>query len=522
MIITESMLQEMILDTVQNQITINEINEVHKACMPFFKEVVLEERRQLRTWMLLEGYVEEYEILLEADRAYEQRLNEGKFDLMYDSRLDEGIWDSIKSVGSKIVGGVKSAASAVGDIGIGVGQMLGGGIGQIAGIAGLAKYGPEFLSAMGGKFIDWFGSFISVFFSAQALFFPMPAVGSLKAVFVGFAKGVKNILSGAGGLLARGVKAVLSKGAGFIQKAIGLFVKAIKGIGNAIKAGGPTVQKAADKMGGGGMIKKLLAGMKTAMDEVVKRLTVLKDLLVKGVDPKEIIKRAFGASKDKLDDAAKMATGVADDAAKMAKAAIPAAQKSSQIVKNYAKDFYVATQAGRKQLGQFLKDFMKKNAKHIDEITKPLKGKEYPGLGVFKGVTETGTIKIASNRLGGNIERFNIGTLMGNKYFHSLGRDLKTLKDPLADMLSSAGSYMIASNTAQGARGLSAIASKSRTDKAERAAVDAARKERIKATRQASAPKLRRAAEPTTGGRQRISEGKSYDATRWQKLAGIN
>lgn len=263
---------------VLERMTVQEINEVARELYPYFREVILEERASLRAHMLVEGHFD----------IYEKMLNE-------DKQLNEGI------------------LSTIGDIAITGGQMIGGSVGQAAGIAGLVKYAPEFQNNVDKEFMEWFGPFISLFFSAQALLFPFPAVASLKTIFTGFVAGVKAILKGSGGLVAKGVTALFAKGSGFISKAIGLVKKAIEGMAKMVGKGGPKVAQIEQKLGGSGTLGKLMGKLKDAAMEFVKRLGVLKEGLVKlgktnvkevpGM-VKDILTKAFQTSKDKLDDAA--------------------------------------------------------------------------------------------------------------------------------------------------------------------------------------------------------------------------
>ena len=70
----------------------------------------------------------------------------GHFDL-YESMIKE---DALLNEG--IMG-------TVADIGITAGQIIGGSVGQAAGIAGMIKYTPEFQDNLNKPFLDWFFPF---------------------------------------------------------------------------------------------------------------------------------------------------------------------------------------------------------------------------------------------------------------------------------------------------------------------------------------------------------------------------
>jgi len=276
--VTRKQLRSQLERQLLEHVSIKEVNELAKELYPYFKEVILEERASLRSHMLVAGHFDLYESMLKEDKL-----------------LSEGILDTVA------------------DVGITVGQMVGGGVGQAAGIAGLIKYTPEFQNNIDKPFLEWFFPFISVFFSAQALLFPMPAAGGMKAILQGFAKGVKNIITGAGGLLAKGAMTALTKGKGFFIGAINLFKKAAAGMAKLVGRGGDDVAKLEAKLGGSGFLSKVMKTLKGAIDEFVKRLGVLvaglKSLGKTNVKDspalvKNILKKAFETSKDKLDDAA--------------------------------------------------------------------------------------------------------------------------------------------------------------------------------------------------------------------------
>ena len=231
MIITEDVLRGMIRQNIQETIDIKYMQKMTEELMPYFKDVVAEERRRLEFHMILEGY----------DPAL----------------LDEGLMDTIA------------------DIGITAGQMVGGGVGMAAGAIGTVKYAKEFQATI-DKGYEWLSPLIGLFFSMQALVFPMPAVASIKVLLLGFMKGVKGIIAGTGGLAAKGVLKVFQMGAGWFGKAIGLLGKGIAGIGKAIQAGGAAVVKLGEKMGGGKMLESVVKLMSKKMDWLIQFLDRLR------------------------------------------------------------------------------------------------------------------------------------------------------------------------------------------------------------------------------------------------------
>jgi hypothetical protein len=232
MIITEDVLRGMIRQNIQETIDIKYMQKMTEELMPYFKDVIAEERRRLEFHMILEGY----------DPAL----------------LNEGFWDTIK------------------DVGITAGQMVGGGVGMAAGAIGTVKYAKEFQEEIGGLEYEWLSPLIGLFFSMQALVFPMPAVASIKVLLLGFMKGVKGIIAGTGGLAAKGVLKVFQMGAGWFGKVIGLLGKGIAGIGKAIKAGGEAVVKLGEKMGGGKMLESVVKLMSKKMDWLIQFLDRLR------------------------------------------------------------------------------------------------------------------------------------------------------------------------------------------------------------------------------------------------------
>ena len=277
-IILETKINSLIRESVLLNVREIEFKQVLKEVYPYFKHAIDEENAKLRKYMLSEGYISHYEYML----SEQKQLEEGWLDVMA-------------------------------DVGITAGQMVGGFVGQAAGLAGVVKYTKDFIGVVDKAFLEMVGPLLGLFFSMQALLFPMPAVGTIKGILLGFFKGVGNVISGAGGLLARGVTALLSRGHGFIGKAIEVLGKALKGITAAIKAGGPTIAKIEGKVGGS-MLSKATKAMGTAMENFMKRLGILREGLkslgkkdVKEVPGmvKDILTKAFKTSKDKLDDAVK-------------------------------------------------------------------------------------------------------------------------------------------------------------------------------------------------------------------------
>jgi hypothetical protein len=169
-------------------------------------------------------------------------------------QLEEGIFDTIA------------------DIGITAGQMVGGTVGQAAGLAGCAKYGKDLIGVIDKPFLEMVGPLLGFFFSIQALVFPMPAVGTIRGILAGFFKGVGGVIKGTGGLLAKGVMLVIRKGAGFISKAIGILAKALKGVMGKVSSGGPIIQKITAKLPTFG---KAVKGLEKGMTSLSTRLDIL-------------------------------------------------------------------------------------------------------------------------------------------------------------------------------------------------------------------------------------------------------
>jgi hypothetical protein len=304
-IILETKINSLIRESVLLNVREIEFKQVLKEVYPYFKHAIDEENAKLRKYMLSEGYISHYEYML----SEQKQLEEGWLDVMA-------------------------------DVGITAGQMVGGFVGQAAGLAGVVKYTKDFIGVVDKAFLEMVGPLLGLFFSMQALLFPMPAVGTIKGILLGFFKGVGNVISGAGGLLARGVTALLSRGHGFIGKAIEVLGKALKGITAAIKAGGPTITKIEGKVGGS-MLSKATKAMGTAMENFMKRLGILKEGLkslgkkdVKEVPGmvKDILTKAFQTGKDKLDDVAN-----AMKQTKIGKAVVAAKTKAGEAVHNALK-----------------------------------------------------------------------------------------------------------------------------------------------------------------------------------------
>jgi len=412
--------------------SIKQMNEAAIELYPYFKESILEERANLRTYMLLEGHYDLYESMVKEDKL-----------------LNEGFLDTVA------------------DIGITAGQMIGGGVGQAAGVAGLIKYTPEFQNNIDKPFLDWFFPFISVFFSAQALLFPMPAAGTMKGILQGFAKGVKNIISGAGGLLAKGAMTALTKGKGFFIGAINLFKKAATGMAKMVARGGDDVAKLEAKLGGSGFLSKVMKTLKGAIEEFVKRLGILVEGLknlgktnVKDAPGlvKDILKNAFQTSKDKLGSVLSTVKSAPGAAKSAAVGAVKATSKASkEVLKSLGKKIWQAAAGGRASLVKYLDEFMAANTALMDDLLKPLVGKNYGQLGVFKGFTGK-SFKFAAppgEVLGGvvrgaatvnksgraayvsikNILAGGIKDGKATKMFGNFIRDLSVIKDPAMDII---------------------------------------------------------------------------------------
>ena len=515
-----------------------ELNEIAKELSPFFKASMLEERASLRVHMLVNGHFDLYESMIKEDAL-----------------LNEGIMGTVA------------------DIGITAGQIIGGSVGQAAGIAGMIKYTPEFQDNLNKPFLDWFFPFISLFFSIQAVFYPMPAVASLKGILSGFASGVKNIVTGAGGILAKGAMAALTKGRGFFATVINLFKKAIAGMGSVIGKGGSTVTKIETKLGGSGALGKVVKTLKGAIDEFVKRLGVLVEGLksmgkIKFKDApgmvKNILKKAFVTGKDKLDDAAALLKGTkvgqavtaaktaagqtltkalkgitvtaSDDIAKLtikgaqlhypgtvsakisgivggslkmnylddvgkvvgaltisgddlvkilaknpkvkkwvfsnlddagrkvAATALKTSSKSSKALtvagtksikkagskvlsksmKNFKQAITKASQGGRESLSKWLRAYMKKNVDKMDNLLKPLYGRNYGKMGTFVGLTASGAFKFSGKNLlttvmkvskSGKKGRVYIDAILNQKLAGNLLTDLIAIRKPVMDII---------------------------------------------------------------------------------------
>lgn len=382
---TRLQLRRQIEREVLNQLTLSEIKKIEREVYPYFKHVIEEENTKLKTHLLMTGQFK----LLEAMSKEEERL------------LNEGIFDTVA------------------DIGITAGQMIGGGVGQAAGLAGLAKYTPEFQANIDKDFSDWFGPFISLFFSVQALVFPMPAAASLKGIMIGFAKGLKGILKGTGGLAAKGVTLLFKKGSGFIGSAAGTIAKAVKGILAAFAKGGEMIKAIAKKIGGEGVIKPLMTSFKKAGETVVKKLNSLKDALKGAKDltddgVKGIVKRVFGAGDDAV-----AVTGKLTPALK--------AVADSKI----ANAAFKASQAGREAFSQWVRKHMAKNVDEFAKALKPLEGKVYEGLGTFKGLTSGGAFKFKF----GKTKSFFLSSFFDVKLFGNFIRKMAELREPAIDIL---------------------------------------------------------------------------------------
>ena len=367
---TRLQLRKQIEKEVLNQMTLKEIKKIEKEVYPYFRHVIEEENTKLKAHLLMSGQFK----LLEAMSKEEEKL------------LNEGI------------------LSTVADVGITVGQMVGGGVGQAAGIAGLVKYTPEFQNNIGKSFLEWFGPFISLFFSAQALFFPMPAVGSLKTILQGFVSGVKNLLTGAGGLAAKGVRIVFEKGSGFITTMIDLFKKAALGIGKAIGKGGDDVAKIEAKLGGSGKLSSMFKSLKGAIEEFVKRLGVIKEGIkhygakMSPTNIKDILSRAFQTSKDKIDDGVAYYRGAKTAAAAEGKSlASHMTKKGITAAKN---KFSSVVGSSFKKINEWLVSFMTKNPELLSKFVGKKMVSDTGLTYVFKGMDDAGKFILETNKQG--------------------------------------------------------------------------------------------------------------------------
>lgn len=358
---------------ILNSLTLNEIKKIERELYPYFKHVIEEENAKLKAHLLMSG---KFELLEEMSKEEERLLKEG-------------------------------LGSTIADIGITAGQMIGGGVGQVAGIAGLVKYAPEFQNNIGKGFLDWFGPFISLFFSAQALLFPMPAVASLKAILQGFASGVKNLLSGAGGLAAKGVKLVFEKGSGFIATMIELFKKAALGIGKAIGKGGDDIAKIEAKMGGTGKLSSMFDSLKIAIEEFVKRLAVIKEGIkhyggkFSPANIKDILSRAFQSTKDKIDDGVAYYKGAKTAAAAEGKSL--ASHMTDKAITAAKNKFSSIVGSSFKKINEWLVSFMTKHPELLSNFVGKKMVSESSGLSyVFKGMDDAGGFVLATNKEGVN------------------------------------------------------------------------------------------------------------------------
>jgi hypothetical protein len=384
MISTKRQINTFVQNKIKEEITIREMNMLAQEVYPFFRHVIEEENRQFKRYLLSEGYVELYE-----DLIFEEKL------------INEGILDTVA------------------DVGITAGQMLGGTVGQAAGLAGLAKYTPEFIQNQDKSFGEWFGPFISIFFSLQALLFPFPAVASLKTILKGFANGVGSILRGTGGLAAAGVRALIKKGPGFVGSAAGTISTAIKGVLEAFAKGGQMIKTIAAKIGGEGLLKTLMGGIKRAGEEVVKRLNSLKEALKgaknltdEGVEG--IVKRVFGAG----DEATAITGKLTGFSTKLA----------NSTVANAA---FKASQAGREAFSQWVRKHMAKNVDEFAKALKPLEGKFYEGLGTFVGLSSGGAFKFKF----GTTSQYFLSAFFDARMFGNFIRKMAELRAPAIDIL---------------------------------------------------------------------------------------
>ena len=283
--VSRQRLREIIAKDLQAELNGHYFDIVAEEVRPYFRQVILEERRQIRNQLLYmhrKGTISD----LVVEQILLERPPEGA---EYFSGSDKGKEEkpAEEEEESWYVGLAK-------DVGLGIGQMMGGGIGIAAGIAGITRYMPMFRKNIDKGFLNWIGPFISLFFSVTAIIYPAPGAKSLGEVLRGMFKGIKDIISGTASIFAKGVSKVFSKGAEYFGKAISLFGKLIKGVGSGIKGGGEIVTKIGNAIGGGNVLKSLFGQLSKAATELSKRL----DALAKMLKAAKEIKQNGGSIKD--------------------------------------------------------------------------------------------------------------------------------------------------------------------------------------------------------------------------------
>ena len=330
MALSENKINELIAESVLLNVREVEFKQVLKEVYPYFRGVLEEENSKLRRYMLVEGYISHYEYML----------NEQK-------QLEEG-WMDIMA-----------------DVGITAGQMVGGAVGQAAGLAGAAKYGKDLIGVIDKSFLEMVGPLLGFFFSIQALVFPMPAVGTVKGILLGFFKGVGNVIKGVGGLLAKGVTILLSKGAGFISKAIGILAKAMKGVMGKVSTGGPMVQKITAKFPTFG---KGIKALQKGMESLMQRLGILADgLKIIGKQGGKAKQLAVGAKAEQYGVKALLGKAFktsADDLGKVS-ATVKAGVKNPKKVEGM---FSKASRLSTRMADDFAPGLIKNAAKKVTKV----------------------------------------------------------------------------------------------------------------------------------------------------------
>jgi hypothetical protein len=258
--VSRQRLREIIAKDMQTELNGHYFDIVAEEVRPYFRQVILEERRQIRNQLL---YMHRKGTI--SDLIAEQILLENEEDETDEKPTEE-------EEESWYVGLAK-------DVGLGIGQMMGGGIGIAAGIAGITRYMPMFRKNIDKGFLSWIGPFISLFFSVTAVIYPAPGAKSLGEVLRGMFKGIKDIITGTASIFAKGVSKVFSKGAEYFGKAISLVGKLIKGVGSGIQGGGELVAKIGNAIGGGNVLKSLFGQLSKAATELSKRLESLANML---------------------------------------------------------------------------------------------------------------------------------------------------------------------------------------------------------------------------------------------------
>ena len=126
------------------------------------------------------------------------------------------------------------------------------GIGRVAGLAGVAIYGKEFMEYLEkDEIFSTIFSALGFIFSLQAIFFPNPIAGTIRGSLSVIFQGVKGIITGAGGLAVRGVLRLLSGSRGIAAKIFDFLGDMLKGLSSLLKGeGGKALTSLADKFGG--------------------------------------------------------------------------------------------------------------------------------------------------------------------------------------------------------------------------------------------------------------------------------